>query len=293
MKLFEIGDGLKSIKVASDYYSDWDEEYAQTVLLYKGEDNEPEVRITVISAVPQENVDINSIYYYIIKEGEEKGHPVTQVAGKSYYLHTEVLKSQNRVIRMYEIGYKCSFVILTVTISLKYKDSPLLKKTLQEVESFIPSIDEISLKGITIFEPKYTDFVGIEERISGILEIEQDDIDNCHEADTTLSKIQQILDEKKYTSEQTYELQSLGLALGDYLQYKDERLHWAVVRDKHGRDLCLQYKNTTLTVFPMTMISKRIEDGEEVVVETLVKGLFNIIEAQAKDNDFKELDHNY
>ena len=295
MKLIEIGDGLKSIKVASNYYSDWENDQ-KTVILYKGEDNEPEIRISVISVEPKDASNTNNnAYHSVVQSGEEKGYPVTKIEDKSYYTHSEESPSGDStiVIYFYKIGYRYNFVILSVTVLSEDKDSPRLQATLREIESFIPSINEISLEEATIFEPKYTDFASINERIASTLEIKEDDIDNCHETDATLSKIQQLLDKKKYTPEQTYELQSLGLALGDYLQYKDEHLHWAVVRDGYGRDLCLQHKSTALTVFPMTMLSKRIEDGEEVVVKSLVNGLFNIIEEQTKGNNIKELDHNY
>ena len=200
MKLFEIGDGLKSIKVASDYYSDWEEE--QTVVLYKGEDNEPEIRISVISVEPKDASDTKNAYYSVVKNGEKEGYPVVEIEDKSYYTYSEERQSEGIVIHFYEIGYKYNFVILSLTASLEDKDSSRLQATLREIELLIPSINEISLKGATIFEPKYTDFVNINERIANILEIAKDDIDNYHEADTTLSKIQNILDEKKYTPEQ-------------------------------------------------------------------------------------------
>jgi len=289
MKLFEIGDGLKSIKVTSDYYSDLEDE--ETTFLYKGEDNEPEIRISVISGVPKDETDTNYIYNSVIKEGEEKGYPVTIVEDKSYYTYST--ENQEIVTHFYEIGYKCNIVIISVTDVLEKKDSSELQATLRDIESLISSITEISLKEPTIFEPKYPDFASINERISNIMEIEQDDIDDCHETDKTLSKIQDILDKKKYTPKQTLELQSLGLALGDYIQYKNENFHWAVVRDEYGRDLCLQYKNTSLTTFPLTMISKRVETGEEIVVDKFVNKLLDTIEDLAKKESFKELDHNY
>ena len=293
MKLFEIGDGLKSIKVTSDYYSDWENDN-KTVVLYKGEDNEPTIRISVITVEPKDAADINNAYNSVIKKGEEKGYPITKIEDKSYHSCSEEIPSENSTIIFYEIGYKCNFVIISVTVSVEDKDSPRLQAALRDIESFIPSIAEVSLKEVNIFEPKYTDFANINQRVASVLEIKENDIDNCHETGTTLSKIQQILDEKRYAPEQTYELQSLGLALGDYIQYKDDNLlHWAVVQDEYGRDICLQYKRTAMTVFPMTMLSKRVEDGEEVVVEALVKGLFNLLENHSKENELKELDHNY
>ncbi len=42
-----------------------------------------------------------------------------------------------------------------------------------------------------------------------------------------------------------------------------------MAEDEHGRDPCLRYLETSLRVNPLTMISKRIERGEEVDVAWL------------------------
>jgi hypothetical protein len=46
-----------------------------------------------------------------------------------------------------------------------------------------------------------------------------------------------------------------------------------MVEDEYGRDPAIRYKETSLLVFPMTMISKRVEDGEELNVIELFDGL--------------------
>jgi hypothetical protein len=46
-----------------------------------------------------------------------------------------------------------------------------------------------------------------------------------------------------------------------------------MVEDEYGRDPAIRYKETSLLVFPMTMISKRVEDGEELNVLELFDGL--------------------
>ena len=43
-----------------------------------------------------------------------------------------------------------------------------------------------------------------------------------------------------------------------------------VVEDEHGRDLALRDRDTSIILFPMTMISKRIERGETVSVVQLL-----------------------
>jgi hypothetical protein len=57
-----------------------------------------------------------------------------------------------------------------------------------------------------------------------------------------------------------------------------------MVEDEYGRDPALRYKDTTLLVFPQTMISKRIEDGEGVDVRELFDGLRERVEEIRAEN---------
>jgi len=46
-------------------------------------------------------------------------------------------------------------------------------------------------------------------------------------------------------------------------------LTWAAVQDNYGRDPALTLEGTSIRVFPLTSISKRVERGEEVDVYVL------------------------
>jgi hypothetical protein len=49
--------------------------------------------------------------------------------------------------------------------------------------------------------------------------------------------------------------------------------HWIIVQDQNGRDPAIRYKQTSLILFPLTMISKRIERGEIVDIFALYNGI--------------------
>jgi Domain of unknown function (DUF3806) len=67
---------------------------------------------------------------------------------------------------------------------------------------------------------------------------------------------------------ETWKLQSLGITFGDALAQK-MGLSWVTVEDEHGRDPALRDEGTSLVVFPMTTIAKRIERGETIDVREL------------------------
>ena len=85
-----------------------------------------------------------------------------------------------------------------------------------------------------------------------------------------LSVLQRLLDDKVFAKTQTYELQSLGIVLGDVLA-SELPLHWTMVTDEYGTDPTLRFKDTTLQINALTMISKRVERGETVDVVALLE----------------------
>ena len=87
-----------------------------------------------------------------------------------------------------------------------------------------------------------------------------------------LGTLRAILQAKIFTVEQTYELQSMGIVLGDVF-VQDMGFKWVIVQDPLGRDPALQYRDSKVLLFPLTMISKRLERGEEVDVFDLYNGI--------------------
>jgi len=82
--------------------------------------------------------------------------------------------------------------------------------------------------------------------------------------------LQRLIDDKAFSAVQTYELQSLGVAFGDVLA-SELPLHWVVVTDEFGTNPTLRFKDTTLQINALTMISKRIERGEAVNLSYLLR----------------------
>lgn len=79
-----------------------------------------------------------------------------------------------------------------------------------------------------------------------------------------------------------WELQSLGIVFGDAIAQQCD-LEWKIVEDEYGRDPALIAKGSSLKIFPLTMISKRIERGDGIdVVEFFGKACGHIMELKKK-----------
>ena len=80
--------------------------------------------------------------------------------------------------------------------------------------------------------------------------------------------LQRLIDDRAFGPQQTYELQSLGVVFGDVF-VTTAGYHWTIGTDDYGRDPTLRYETTPMQLNALTMISKRIEQGDEVDVQAL------------------------
>jgi len=83
-----------------------------------------------------------------------------------------------------------------------------------------------------------------------------------------LSLLETILRNNWVEPHETWKLQSLGITFGDELA-QQLGLQWIAVEDEYGRDPALRDPGTTVVLFPLTSISKRVEQGKTVDVREL------------------------
>ncbi len=98
--------------------------------------------------------------------------------------------------------------------------------------------------------------------------------------------IQHILDDQLFSSNQKWELQSLGIVFGRVLSKNVPGLDWWVITDEFGTDSTLRYKDTSICINAITMISKRFEKKENVNVQQLYELVIQHLQDMI-DNGFK------
>ena len=101
---------------------------------------------------------------------------------------------------------------------------------------------------------------------------------NYRTAAGKLGLLRALIEQHVFKPSQTYELQSMGIVLGDAF-VQELGMEWVVVQDSYGRDPAVRVPKTSTIVFPLTMISKRIEKGEKVDVFDLFNGVAEQVEA--------------
>jgi len=83
---------------------------------------------------------------------------------------------------------------------------------------------------------------------------------------TDLQLLQRIADEKIIDPEDTEKLQALGAVLGKVLE-RELEVQWRIYDDQRGRSRALCIPDTQHCLFPLTMLSRRLELGLDVNVE--------------------------
>jgi len=97
-----------------------------------------------------------------------------------------------------------------------------------------------------------------------------------------LSLLNTIITSNWINKEETNKLQCLGVTLGDIF-VQDLEFSWVEVEDEYGVDPAIKLSNTSLILFPLTMISKRIENGESIDVFQLYNKLkMKVLEVKDK-----------
>jgi hypothetical protein len=92
-----------------------------------------------------------------------------------------------------------------------------------------------------------------------------------------LGVIRGILQARTFKANQTYELQCLGVVLGDVF-VQDLKMEWVMVEDEHGRDPAVRLPGSSIILYPVTMISKRVERGVPVDAFDIYNAAANQVE---------------
>lgn len=81
-------------------------------------------------------------------------------------------------------------------------------------------------------------------------------------AERDVDTLQQILNRNFVDPEDELTLQAMGIVFGDLLG-DTLSMDWVVYRDRAGRSRALRYRDSDIYLFPVTMISRRVQAGSE------------------------------
>jgi len=98
-----------------------------------------------------------------------------------------------------------------------------------------------------------------------------------------LDYLQKVIDDGRIDPQDPFTMDCLGVAFARVMATNEEGMDWWVVVDDYGRDLVIRYRQTSLQLDAMHMISKRMADGMHVDVRELYAGVMNYV-AEVKED---------
>jgi hypothetical protein len=124
-----------------------------------------------------------------------------------------------------------------------------------------------------------------EAAVLKLLRARYGDVQLHHDKDD-LKLLQRLSDDGELRSGQEAVLESVGVAFGQILA-GETPLQWITVEWKSKRTLALQYPNTTVIVFPGSMVSKRVERGERLEFASFFRSVVSQVEKMKDDPEYK------
>jgi hypothetical protein len=105
-----------------------------------------------------------------------------------------------------------------------------------------------------------------------------DDRDKYDELNGKLAVVDHVLRDNLLDRNVEAQMHALGVALGDALAQK-LGMQWVIVEDDFGRSPMLSLAGTSLKISALTMIQKRIVQGEEFEIFSLFEALCHHVES--------------
>jgi hypothetical protein len=101
-----------------------------------------------------------------------------------------------------------------------------------------------------------------------------------------LDTLQRIANEKLIPADDIVKLQALGIVLGDVF-VKELDLEWKVFKDEDGRSRATCIPKTEVCVFPVTMLSRRLQAGVTPDVAALFDSAAEEVEPHQPKSPYK------
>lgn len=142
---------------------------------------------------------------------------------------------------------------------------------------FTASADKPERKGPVVEELNWLDRQHLKRQVQSIDDLARIELGSQVHGDLSdLELLQRIVDRGLVKKDERITLQALGAVLGNIMA-KEYQLQWMIYEDKLGRSRALCIEGTMHCLFPITMLSRRMEVGLLPRVEDIYNNAVEMI----------------
>jgi hypothetical protein len=266
----ELGTGSVTANLPPGFSYDYEDE--GTVVAWLEKDPEAlALRISCITLVPKDE-NVQPVTEVIADEAKAYGAQAVRTADKSYFVSEETSEENGEVfwLRFWQVGYRNYSFIISLCCVESCKRSPEVARVSRLVPEMISSLEQ---------RPEHSELSARElQQLEAQREVVQEllrdryDVFALPALRSDLPVLQQIIDDAAFEPDQVYEWSCVGIVFGGVLA-SELGLGWCAYSDEQGCEPALRLGDSSITLFPRSMILKRIEAGEEIDLDTFIENL--------------------
>ncbi|HUS36614.1 MAG TPA: DUF3806 domain-containing protein [Verrucomicrobiae bacterium] len=243
------------------------------------------LRFSILTVSPEQdapNPTAVDLVSNTLERGKAEGLKTVRAGDKAWY-EEEKFSEENGVpiwLRFWVVGFQNYQIFISLCCSSDAKDDALVAEACSEMPQIIATIrDRPPTSALTQIESD-----SLNDQRALILDLLRDRYDafQAPKLRSDLIALQRIIDDRVFSPEQEYEWTCLGVAFGDVLANELD-LEWVIQCDEYGVEPALNLADPSITLYPRTMLLKRVENGETPDVSFLFEKLSESVEQLRRD----------
>jgi|GEM_PF-1920973 len=213
----------------------------------------------------------------VYQRGTQQGLETMRAGGKAWYHEDKESEQDGKPIwlRFWYVGCSKNTILISICCDLSNKQHARVLEVIDIMPNLITGLKPRGEKSPLTTQESFK----LDEQRTLVEEVLRTKYDTyaLPKLKADLPVLQRIVDYHVFSPEQEYEWASVGVAFGDIVA-NELGLAWIIQCDEFGVEPALNLKDTSITLFPRSMLLKRIEQGETPDLQYLLNKLVESVE---------------
>jgi hypothetical protein len=267
MNHHSIGDGNKRITCPDQYLAD--QESDVTVVIWDPANIDIPIRVTVLTVEPKDPNEYESARWSVIEKAQAKGIQPQIVGQKAIYSYQEPAKEEGFFMHYSMVGMGNDHFIFSIT-------SPDAKKTSQEFATVSAALEGMIESLVVRKRDEQFDCCLQESEKEAMRKAYSEKMSNLR-GEEAWARLQSYY-EAALVREPPKDSGKLGWIFGELLRDEVPSFKWRAKIDDYGRDRSLDFGDSKISIFPESMIWKRLDRKEALSLRELSSDTIEAVE---------------
>ncbi len=258
MKKFSLGDGDKQCTCPDRYICD--QESPDTVVIWNPEHVDIPIRVSVITITPKDSKDYELARWHVIEKAQKKSVQPRILGDKAVYCYREPAHEDGYFMHYFHVGMGNHHFNISITASAEAERTEKFSAIKSDVEGMIESLVERKKDQQFDCCLQESEKEAIRAACRALIN------DQISEAGWAALQVHY---DAALQGEPPEDSGKIGYVFGELLRQEVPSFHWKVKIDDYGRGRSLDFGDAKISIFPESMIWKRLDRKEAVNLKEL------------------------